>query len=194
MRRRMTAEYFEQLYAGDRDPWRLATSAYERAKYDETLAAIDDLLPVGRALEVGCSIGVLTARLARRCRRLLAVDCSPRAVERARARLAGTPGVTVERRCLPEEMPHGRFDLIVCSEVLYYWDAELLREGLGHLRAALAPGGALLAVHWRGPVRHYPMGGDEAHRLLLDERHGLVHARSLERPRYRLDRLDRPAA
>jgi SAM-dependent methyltransferase len=190
----MTAEYFEQLYAREEDPWDLATSAYERAKYDATVAAIDDLVPVGRALEVGCSIGVLTARLATRCDEVLAVDCSPLAVARARARLAGVPGVTVERRCLPEDTPAGPFDLIVCSEVLYYWDAALLSRGLELLRAALAPGGALLAVHWRGPVRHYPLGGDEVHRLLLARRDGLVHARSLERPRYLLDRLDRPAA
>jgi SAM-dependent methyltransferase len=189
----MTAEYFEQLYARDEDPWDLATSDYERRKYDATLGAVADLAPIGRALEVGCSVGVLTARLAPLCRELVAVDCSAAAVARARARLDGAPGVAVERRCLPDDTPAGPFDLILCSEVLYYWDAALLREGLAGLRAALAPGGALLAVHWRGPVRHYPMGGDDVHRLLLAERDGLVHARSLERPRYRLDRLDRRA-
>lgn len=190
----MTSEYFEQLYARDEDPWGLATSDYERRKYDATLAAIDDLAPVGRALEVGCSIGVLTARLAPRCRELVAVDCSPTAVARARRRLDGVPGVTVEQRCLPDDVPDGPFDLVLCSEVLYYWDPPLLREGLRRLRGTLAPGGALLAVHWRGPVRHYPLDGEAVHRLLLAERDGLVHARSRAAAGYLLDRLDRPAA
>ena len=32
--------YFEAIYARDPDPWRFADSAYERAKYDATLAAL----------------------------------------------------------------------------------------------------------------------------------------------------------
>jgi SAM-dependent methyltransferase len=194
VRRRMTAEYFEQLYRRHDDPWDFETSDYEARKYEATLAATDDLAPIGRALEVGCSIGVLTARLAARCDELVAVDCSPSAVARARERLARMPGVTVEHRCVPESVPPGPFDLIVCSEVLYYWDASLLRHGLRRLREALAPGGALLAVHWRGPVRHYPLDGEEVHGVLLAEAGGLVHARSQRRPAYLLDRLDRPAA
>lgn len=192
MRRRMTAEYFEELYARDADPWSLESSDYERRKYDTTLAATADLAPIGRALEVGCSIGVLTARLAPRCAELMAVDCSPTAVERASRRLAGVAGVTVERRCLPEEIPEGPFDLVLCSEVLYYWDAALLRDGLRRLRESLARGGSLLAVHWRGPVRHYPLDGEAVHRTLSAEAHGLVHARSGAAPGYLLDRFDRP--
>ncbi len=64
--------YFDDLYAHDPDPWQFETSAYEAAKYDATL----DALPIERfasALEVGCSIGVLTARLAPRCDELLAI-------------------------------------------------------------------------------------------------------------------------
>jgi SAM-dependent methyltransferase len=187
----MGAAYFEALYAADDDPWDFATSRYERAKYDHTVAALGGRR-FARGLEVGCSIGVLTARLAGCCERLLAVDLSSRAVARARERLAGVPGVTVERRCLPEEMPGGAFDLIVASEVLYYWDAGLLARGWRALRDALAPGGSLLAVHWRGPVRHYPQGGDAVHETIGADAGGLVHAVSERTGDYRLDRWDRP--
>jgi SAM-dependent methyltransferase len=187
----MGAAYFEALYAADEDPWGFATSPYERAKYDRTVAALGDRR-FGAALEVGCSIGVLTARLAARCDRLLAVDVAPTAVARARARLAGVAGVTVERRGLPDEMPAGPFDLIVASEVLYYWDAPLLARGRRALRDALAPGGSLLAVHWRGPVRHYPQGGDAVHDAIADDPGDLVHAVSERTDDYRLDRWDRP--
>jgi SAM-dependent methyltransferase len=187
----MGAAYFEALYAADDDPWDFATSAYERAKYDHTLAALGDRRFL-RGLEVGCSIGVLTERLAGRCERLLAVDVAAAAVARARARLRGAPGVTVERRALPEEMPDGPFDLIVASEVLYYWDARLLDRGWRALLGALAPGGSIIAVHWRGPVRHYPQGGDAVHDAIGAAAEGLVHAVSERTDDYRLDRWDRP--
>jgi SAM-dependent methyltransferase len=189
----MGVAYFEELYRERDDPWELATSDYERRKYAATIAALDGRR-YARGLEVGCSIGTLSALLAESCDRLLAVDCAPTAVARARERLAGTSGVRVERRCLPEEMPSGEFDLIVCSEVLYYWSPELLRETLARLRGGLAPGGSLLAVHWRGAVRHYPMDGDAAHAILLEEWSDVAHARRLVCPRYRIDRLDAAAA
>lgn len=190
----MGAAYFEELYARDADPWSFRTSEYERAKYDATLAALADLVPVARALEVGCSIGELTARLAPLCDELVAVDCSATAVARARERLEGVAGVRVEERCVPDSIPDGPFDLILCSEVLYYWDPSLLRAALGQLRGRLAPGGALVAVHWRGPVRHYPLGGEDVHRMLAAEPGGLLRGRSVDHPRYLLDRYDRPAA
>ena len=62
-------------------PWNLDPSEYEAEKFDEMLA----VLPRARyrtAFEVGCSIGVLTQRLAERCDSLLAVDCSPTAPRR----------------------------------------------------------------------------------------------------------------
>ncbi|HTI34705.1 MAG TPA: SAM-dependent methyltransferase [Miltoncostaea sp.] len=191
MRVRMGAAYFEALYAADEDPWDFAGSPYERAKYDRTVAALGGRR-FARGLEVGCSIGVLTARLAERCDRLLAVDVAAPAVAAACARLAGTPGVTVERRTLPDEMPPGPFDLIVASEVLYYWDAALLARGWRALREALAPGGSILAVHWRRPVRHYPQGGDAVHDAIGADAAGLLHAVSDRTDDYRLDRWDRP--
>lgn len=187
----MSAEYFEELYRRDADPWDLATSDYERDKFAQTVAAVGRRR--GRALEVGCSIGVLTAALARVCDDLLAVDASEHAVLAARDRVRDLPHVRVERRAVPAEMPGGPFDLIVCSEVLYYWDAEGLAGLWALLRAALAPGGAIVAVHWRGPVRHYPQDGDGVHDLLRAERGDLVVGVSAVHARYRLDRFDRAA-
>ena len=83
-----------------------------------------------RAFEAGCSIGVFTALLADRCDELLAVDIAQTAVEAARGRLAARTHVHVERRTLPQQWPAGPFDLVVCSEILYYWDRPTLEAAL----------------------------------------------------------------
>jgi SAM-dependent methyltransferase len=185
----MSAEYFDELYRADPDPWDLATSDYEYDKHTATIAALE-----GRryrsTLEIGCSIGVLTRRLARCSDSLLALDASAHAVAAARSRVAGLPGVRVERRSAPEQMPSGPFELVVCSEVLYYWDGPSLSPLWELLRGIVAPGGSILAVHWRGPVLHYPQGGDDVHELLRASPGDLVVGRSEVRPSFRLDRFD----
>jgi SAM-dependent methyltransferase len=189
VRTRIRPGYFEALYAGRPDPWAFETSPYERAKYDATFAALGDRR-FARGLEVGCSIGVLTERLAARCDRLLAVDVAEAALAVARGRVAAAT-IDFERRELPEAFPPGPFDLIVCSEVLYYLDAPAFAAMLDELERALAPGGSLLAVHWRPATETYPLRGDEVHdRLAARFGPAAVSART---PEYALDRFDRPA-
>lgn len=157
--------YFERIYTANKDPWGLADRWYEQRKYALSIAA----LPRERyraALEIGCSVGVLTAALGERCDRLLAVDVSESAVATTRGRTAHLPGVGVERRSLPGEWPEGSFDLVVLSEVGYYFAVDDLRDVLDHVCGALEPGGSLLAVHWRHPVEDYPLGGDDVHAVL----------------------------
>ena len=185
MRERLGQEYFEDLYAKSTDPWSFETSEYERLKYAGTLEALGDRR-FGRALEVGASIGVFTAMLAPFCDELLAVDTSARAVTLARERLAGSAHVRVEQRTLPEEMPQGPFDLIVASEVLYYLTEDLVLETLGLFEEALAPGGCLLAVHWRKQTETYPLLGDEVHELLVRNTR-LSNTQTTIEPEYRLD-------
>ena len=157
--------YFTERYAASPDPYGLADRWYEARKYALTVA----LLPrqrYGAAFEPGCSIGVLTAKLAPRCETLLACDAIGSAVASAQARTANLPGVRVERRAIPGDWPPGEFDLIVFSEILYYFgDADLdqvLRLGTGALR----PDGQLLAVHWRHPAPRHPRTGDGVHQAL----------------------------
>ena len=182
---RLDREYFEGLYATSSDPWNFETSGYEREKYRRTLGILGDRR-FRRALEAGASIGVFTEMLAGRCDALLAVDVSEKAVAAARERLAALDHVRVERRTLPEEMPGGPFDLVVASEVLYYFPREEMLQMLDGFEAALAPGGALLAVHWRRETRTYPLQGDEVHELLAANTR-LALTESVAEPDYRLD-------
>lgn len=164
---RAPAAHFERLADESVDPWGYETSTYEQAKYRRTL----EFLPArtGRSLEMGCSAGVFTEMLAPRCDALLAVDFSPTALDRAERRLAGHPEVSFELRTLPEETPAGPFDTILCCEVLYYWDTDLITDGLRRIESALAPGGTFLAVHWRGADSRRPLVGDDVHGILRSE-------------------------
>ncbi len=94
--------YFDAIYEADADPWRFATSLYERNKYATTLAALAGPR-YARALEVGCSIGVLTRRLADFCDALIAIDISERPLADARRRYADAPWVRFERNAAPAE-------------------------------------------------------------------------------------------
>jgi SAM-dependent methyltransferase len=157
--------YFDGMYAASADPWEFASRWYEARKYAISLA----LLPrehYGHAFEPGCSIGVLTALLAARCDQLLACDVAAAAVDSAARRTAPLGHVRVERRDILRDWPPGTFDLIVFSEVLYYYAGEDLNRVLGQAAAALRPDGNLLAVHWRHPVTDYPRSGDEVHLIL----------------------------
>jgi SAM-dependent methyltransferase len=158
-------DYFEDVYAAAQDPWSLASRWYERRKYAVTLAALPQDR-YARGLEIGCSVGVLTALLAERCDELLAVDIAAAAVRSTAARTAELPQVRVEQRELPGEWPSGHFDLIVLSEVLYYLSDADADDLLKRACEALDPAGTLIAVHWRHPVADYPRNGDEVHQAL----------------------------
>jgi SAM-dependent methyltransferase len=185
---RVGAERFERHYGASADPWNYGDSDYEREKYAATLAALPPRR-WDRALEVGCSIGVFSRLLAPRCERLVAIDFSARAVALARERLAGEPNVEVVQASFPEQVPPGDWDLIVCSEVLYYLDEPALASALEWLQARLRSGATVLAVSWRGAGAEEPLLGDDVHDL-LERRFAGWHALDARHPGYRLDRFD----
>jgi len=159
--------YFDQVYAANADPWLFETSDYERAKYAATLAALPGQ-EYDRAFEIGCSIGVLTAQLATRCRYLLAVDVADAALARSRERCAGLPQVDVQCMQVPNAVPPGGFDLIALSEVGYYWSLADLHRSLDWMFGALRSAGHLVLVHWTPVVADYPLTGDEVHETPTD--------------------------
>lgn len=185
--------YFDDVYRANADPWHFETSPYEHAKYADTLAALPEP-HYARAFEIGCSLGVLTARLAPRCGHLLSIDVSEAALARARQRCAGLPQVELRRLVVPEEFPAGQFDLIMVSEVGYYWDLPTLQRAAELIVRALPPGGQLLLVHWTPPVHDYPLTGDEVHAYFLGlsgPDGPLRHLHGHRAETYRLDLLAR---
>jgi predicted TPR repeat methyltransferase len=180
--------HFDALYAAKADPWDFTSSEYEQAKYAATLAALAGRR-FSRGLEVGCSIGVLTRRLAAQCDRLLAVDVAQAALEAARARCGDLPQVEIAEMRVPGTWPEGMFDLVVLSEVLYFLDAADLRTLAGRVTDSLAPDGCVLLVNWCGETGG-PHGGEAAAELFLQACGARLSPLSQQRdPSYRLDLL-----
>jgi cyclopropane fatty-acyl-phospholipid synthase-like methyltransferase len=190
MHQTLKPEYFDALYEADPDPWNFAASPYERAKYTLTLNALPK--PHYRsALEVGCSIGVLTRSLASRCDSVIAVDAAPAPLVEARRRCADLKDVVFEQMFVPEQWPDGVFELIVLSEVVYYLSPEDVSRLAARIVDCLPEGGSVILVHWTG-LTDYPLSGDEAVALLL-ERIGptCVIERADRYAEFRLDVLSR---
>ena len=185
----LSPAYFDSVYANSADPWSFETSEYEAAKYADTLAALPHE-HFRSALEVGCSIGVLTLQLSTRCGAVLAVDVSERALERARIRCSDNPDIRFDRLQIPREMPEGHFDLILISEVAYYWQREELEEAASRLAERQRAGDTLMLVHLTEFVADYPLTGDQVHDAWLARPEWRLQ-QSERRERYRLDVLER---
>jgi SAM-dependent methyltransferase len=186
-----TPEYFAAIYEEGPDPWGFESSSYEREKYTATLAALTRPR-YSSAFEIGCSVGVLTELLAARCRRLLAVDIvdTPLALARERCRELGS--VCFARMQVPDEFPDEIFDLIVLSEVGYYWSREDLERATDLIVEHLNPRGQLLLAHWRPEIAGCPLTGDEVHALVAARSAGsLQHRFGESQPSYRLDLWER---
>ncbi|WP_139924627.1 class I SAM-dependent methyltransferase [Hymenobacter sp. DG01] len=188
-------DYFAAVYEANADPWGFETSPYEHDKYRTTLRALPRP-QYTNALEIGCSLGVLTEQLAARCGHLLAVDVAEAALARARQRCAHLPQVELRQLRIPEEFPprQQQFDLILVSEVGYYWSPADLARSSDLMLQALPAGGHLLLVHWTPPVHDYPLTGDAVHEFFLTQARAngpLRHLHGERHPTYRLDLLER---
>ncbi|APW36307.1 SAM-dependent methyltransferase [Rhodoferax koreense] len=159
------ADYFEGLFAQSDDPWRFKTRWYEERKRALTLACLP-ARRYGSIFEPGCANGELSAALAPRCDRLLVIDGSDKAVALARQRLADWPQAEARQGWMPDAWPDESFDLIVISELAYYLDANQLAALMLRTRAALKPGGTVVACHWRRLIEGCGFNGDEVHERL----------------------------
>jgi len=158
---------FEALYKESADPWNFSGSSYEQQRYASTIAALSRDR-YGSAFEPGCSVGELTARLAARCASVLATDVSASAVARAGARCAALANVELRCEALSESLPDRVFDLVVFSEIAYYFEREGLLRIVQALPSRLATGGEFVAVHWLGFSPDHALHADEVHALLLE--------------------------
>ncbi|MBN8189760.1 MAG: methyltransferase domain-containing protein [Rhodobacteraceae bacterium] len=176
------ASSFDRLYRDLGDPWDYETSSYETDKYDRCLRLLSRPR-YARALEIGCSIGVMSAAIAARSGHLLGIDFAPTAVARARRR--GIPNARFEVGSVPRDWPTGAWDLIVLSEVLYYLDAQALERTIVRVAHSLARDGDCLVAGYTGDTDTQLSARDVEEQLLA----GL----GALRPRHRIRRDAHPS-
>lgn len=158
----LDSEYFKMVYDANEDPWNFETSEYEAKKYAATIAALPQK-HYEKALEIGCSIGVLTKMLAEKSSDLLATDVSQKALDIAEKRCENLENVRFEKMSFPQELPDDIYDLIMLSEVAYYLSPDDWELAIASLYDRLQQDGNVVLVHWLPVVHDYPQTGDEVH-------------------------------
>ena len=143
-----SAEGWDAFFRGREDPWNYRESAYERRKYEETLELLEHDAPPVQAIELGCAEGLFTEMLAPRVGDLLATDISGVALERAAGRCSLHGNVRFQALDFVSQELGGPYNLIVCSEALYYAPSRRALEAtVAKLVRNLAPGGRLLTTN-----------------------------------------------
>lgn len=179
--------YFETMFRSTDDPWDLESSAYERDKYAHSIRSLGGRT-YGLGFEIGCAKGVLTQSLAPHCNALLAIDISETALKAARERCAAFDHVSFGQMAFPGQAPVGGiFDLIILSEVAYYWDDHDIGRAAQWITGHMAPGGDILLVHWTGDT-DYPQSGDDAvHKMQAALAPAITEITAQRTAKYRLD-------
>ena len=158
-------KHFNALYATMADPWSYAGGEYETHRYDTIISHLPQAR-YQRGFELGCSIGVLTQRLGSFCDFMLGGDVSPAAVAAARLRTLAAGNVAIELMRAPDELPDGHFDLIVLSEVLYFFNDTDLKRIAAFVCERLEVSGTCILVNYLGDTES-PRTGDDAARTFL---------------------------
>lgn len=152
------AVYYEQLYQSQADPWDYAQAA-EQAKYRLSLEAARRWQPTPqRVLEVACSLGYLTEKLAGYAPEVYAFDISETAVRQARERCERLNTPTkfhiAMGDALKPDFSEGFFNVVFAGDVIYgaFGGTELAGQALRALLPLLAPGGVLVATDYLPPA------------------------------------------
>lgn len=164
-------------------------SPAEQERHELTLSAVERHCPDtsgARVLELGCSDGVFTARLARSCGSVTACDISPVALELASRRCRPYDNVAFRKVDIARDAMPARYDIVFAMDVLEFVHGRArLRTVMRKLADAVRPQGLLAFCGCRLPPElrrawwqtWLPEGGDAAVRLMAtDPTLSLVHS------------------
>ncbi len=116
--------------------------------------------PEDEVLDLGCGTGRWAFAFAEKCRYVLGVDFSKTMIRRAQqiAEERGVKNVEFAVESVQMFQPQKRFDIIIISGVLVYFDDSELESLIQNVRQSLKPGGRIIsretvAIHKRIDVR-----------------------------------------
>jgi 2-polyprenyl-3-methyl-5-hydroxy-6-metoxy-1,4-benzoquinol methylase len=164
-------------------------SPAEQERHQLVLSAVERHCPGtsgAQVLELGCSDGVFTARLARRCRSVTACDISRVALELAAQRCRQFGNVAFRKLDIARDSMPARYDIVFAMDVLEFVHGRAhLRAVIRRLADAVHPQGflayseCLLSPELRKAwwLNWLPEGGDAILRLIATEPSlGMVHS------------------
>jgi len=150
------ARHFESRHRNEREPWMFAERAAEILRHEWIVNTAIEAAPRA-TLDVGCTAGQLTGRLARALPNVAAVDVSPTAVAKARQRIVSRTSSVAFLAGSVLSLPVGAdsFDLIVAADGLYSWDltADDRARALAELHRVLESGGRMILTEHMRPRR-----------------------------------------
>lgn len=141
---------FERLHRSEQEPWMFGARAAEILRHEWIVETAKRLAPA-TTLDLGCTVGQLTQRLAEALPGVSAIDVAPTAVQTARSRTSSAATFSAgSATSLP--IASECFDLVIAADGIYSWNlapadrAEAVRE----IRRIVRPGRhALFTEHTR---------------------------------------------
>jgi SAM-dependent methyltransferase len=166
----------------------------EQERHELMLSAVERQctnVAEAHVLELGCSDGVFTARLARRCASVTACDISPVALELASRRCRQFDNVAFRKLDILRDAMSAQHDIVFVMDILEFVHGRArLRAIIRKLADAVQPQGFLAVTECRLPpelrnawwLKWLPEGGDAIVRLIATEPalstvHSEVHPR-----------------
>ena len=165
MNNNIDGEFFEAKYQAQKDPWKFASSEYELQRYNHIFSSVAHKR-YNIVFEAGCSIGILTEKLAKLAEHVEAFDISPTAVNLAKNHCLHLKNVSIACNSLLNARPNKHTDLLILSEIGYYFDAVEWELILKRLLNCCANDATLLACHWLGESSEHILSGDCVHAII----------------------------
>jgi O-antigen/teichoic acid export membrane protein/ubiquinone/menaquinone biosynthesis C-methylase UbiE len=152
-----TEREFDDIYSSDPDPWNIGAADSER--YDMYYELLKRHAHQGQTiLDIGCGIGAFLSRFRTTFARSVGVDLSQTAILRGRERYPHIHFVHGSADDLAQsELNDVRFNAIICSDVMSYFDEVGKSACLQWLVNHLADDGVALVAAW-SPTKHFEPG------------------------------------
>lgn len=183
--------YFNFLYRQE-DPY-LVEKPEVKAKFDRAFALLDGFKGQ-KGLEIGCGEGRITHYLAAKVEQVIACDISSLAIKRAREINRDSSRIEYRVADILTTNLTEKYDLIFCSEVLYYLNQQQLKSTIQKIINILEKQGKLLLLHARSlkddteGLELKEFGAKTIHEAFISDRNLIVERDLIERE-YRITLL-----